>query len=189
MYRTVALAFARTGSDAAKASELPEPFELVVRHDGAGAMRVVLNGEDVSEAIRTGEMGSMASRVSALPWVRDEMVRLQRELAATWEAEGGGVVLDGRDIGTVVFPDAQVKIFMVADVRERAQRRLRELAASGETNTLDAVEAALRQRDVQDETRAIAPLRPAPDAVLLDTTRLSPEEQVDFVVKRVQERA
>lgn len=189
MYRTVALALLREHPDPAAATRLPEPFDLRLGHDASGEMRVWLNGEDVSAAIRSNEMGQQASRVSALPWVREAMVALQRRIAHAWASEGGGIVLDGRDIGTVVFPDADVKIFMEADVAERARRRLRELRERGHEGTLEEVEAAILQRDRQDTGRAVAPLRPAPDAIHLDTTYLSPEEQVDFVVRHAQERA
>ena len=189
MYRAVALAFLREQRDPAAADALPPDFQLRLGHDEAGEMRVWIGDEDVSDAIRTAEMGHHASQVSALPWVREQMVALQRQIAQAWEAEGGGLVLDGRDIGTVVFPDAPVKVFMEADVRERARRRVRELEARGHAATVEETEAALAQRDHQDASRTVAPLRAAPDAVRLDTTHLSPEDQVDFVVRLVQERA
>ncbi len=188
MYRAVALALARHHADIGEARSLPPDFALRLGHDAEGEMRVFLGGEDVSGLIRTAAMGMAASQVAALPWVRRAMVALQREAAAAWQQQGGGVVLDGRDIGTVVFPDADLKIFMVADARERARRRLRELEARGEADTLENVEKALVARDAQDAGRAVSPLRAAPDALVLDTTALSPEEQVDFVVARALER-
>ncbi len=188
MYRAVALALHRVHADPAHATALPEGFSLHLSHGPDGEMQVWLGDENVSRAIRAPEMGGLASVVSALPWVRDAMVALQREVAGKARAAGQGVVLDGRDIGTVVFPDAEVKIFMVADSRERARRRHAELVARGAELTVEEVEADLVARDTQDATRAVAPLRPASDVVHLDTTALAPEDQVDFVVRRVLER-
>ena len=189
MYRAVALAFLRAGaaptSEAAEAL-LPE-IRLDVRHEG-GAMRVMLGGEDVTAAIRTQEVGAMASRVSALPQVRRRLVEEQRRIARAEVEGGGGVVLDGRDIGTVVFPDAGLKVFMVADAEVRARRRLEELEGRGEAATFEGVLAEIEQRDAQDEARALAPLRPADDAIRLDSTRRSIDEQVGVVLAEIRER-
>ncbi len=188
MYRSVALVLSRRQTNPEEATHLPPDFALRLAHDSAGEMRVFVGDEDVSQEIRSPEMGVLASRVSALPWVRDAMVKVQRETAHAWIAQGGGVVLDGRDIGTVVFPEADVKVFMEADVRERARRRYDELLARGVQTTPEAVERELTERDYRDATRLVAPLQAAVDAIRLDTTRLSPEEQVDFVAQRVLER-
>ncbi len=194
MYRAVALAFLR--ADAPPTAEaarrvLPD-LNLGVRYDDSdGAMRVLLGAEDVSEAIRTQAVGQRVSRVSTLADVREKLVAVQRRIAREQTANGRGVVLDGRDIGTVVFPEAPVKIFMVAEARERARRRQAEMEARGEQAALDDVLADIEARDRADRERALAPLQRAPDAVELDTTRRSIDEQVDFViqvVERVRER-
>lgn len=188
MYRAVALAFLRAG--AAPTSEAAETLlpqlRLNVRYED-GAMHVLLGGEDVTGAIRTQEVGVMASRVSALPAVRERLVREQRRIGHA-EAEAGGVVLDGRDIGTVVFPDADVKVFMVADARVRAERRLDELAARGDAAAFDEVLAEIEQRDAQDRAREVAPLRRADDALTLDSTRCAVDEQVAVVLEAIRER-
>jgi len=146
-------------------------FELC---GGGGGMAV--DGRDVSQAIRRPEAGELASRVSTRPIVRDRLVAMQRELAAA-----GGVVMEGRDIGTVVCPDAPLKIYLTATPAERARRRAVELRARGETVDEAALAADLAARDHRDSTRAVAPLRPAADAELLDTTDLP----FDAVVERM----
>lgn len=138
-----------------------------------GGTRLTVNGRDVSVAIRRRDAGELASRVSVRPVVRERLVALQRRLGA-----GGGVVMEGRDIGTVVFPDAPVKVYLTADAAERARRRAAELRARGEVVDEAALAAEIAARDRRDSERATAPLRPASDAVLLDTTRLSLDEVV-----------
>jgi CMP/dCMP kinase len=187
MYRAVAVAFLEAGvpfTDEAAAELLADlRLDLV---PGAGGFRVLLNGEDVTDRIRTPESSVAASRVSALPAVRERLVAEQRRIAGERRAAGEGAVLEGRDIGTVVFPDAEVKVFLVADPGERARRRRAELSARGEAPSLAEVAADIVARDERDRTRAIAPLRPASDAVELDTTALSVEEQVQSVVELVR---
>lgn len=146
--------------------------------DGAG--RVYVDGRDVTGLIRTPKMSMMASAVSAQPCVRARLLELQREMG-----RAGGVVMDGRDIGTVVFPDAQLKIFLDADVKVRAGRRQLELAGAGRDVTLDETLAEMVKRDEDDSSRAIAPLKKAPDAVVVDTTGMG----VDEVVVRLRELA
>jgi cytidylate kinase len=141
--------------------------------DEIGA-RVVVAGRDLSEAIRTGDAGEWASKVSARPVVRDRLVALQRRIG---DAED--CVMEGRDIGTVVFPDAAVKIFLTAAPRERARRRARELRAQGEAVDEAALAQAIAERDRRDSGRATSPLRPADDAVVLDTTDLALDAVVD----------
>ena len=189
MYRAVALAFLRADAEptSGAAEALLPALRLDVRHED-DAMRVVLDGEDVTGAIRTRKVGMMASRVSTLPAVRRRLVEEQRRIGHAHAERGGGVVLDGRDIGTVVFPDADVKVFMIADARVRAERRLRELEARGEAATLEEVLAEIEQRDAQDQARQIAPLRPATDAIRLDSTRFSIDEQVGVVLAEIRER-
>lgn len=189
MYRALALAFLEAGepaTDAAGARVLPTA--AVGLHPGPDGLRVTLNGKDVTEAIRAQAVGAMASRVSTLAAVREKLVAEQRRLAQAWAAGGGGVVVDGRDIGTVVFPEAPLKIFMEADLAERARRRRADLARTGPPPALSDVQAQIEARDRQDRERALAPLRPAPDAVLLDTTHRSFDEQVAFIVHLAEER-
>jgi cytidylate kinase len=142
---------------------------------------VRLNGEDVTQVIRGPEVDLEVSRVSEVARVREAVVQEQRRLA-----EKIDVVMEGRDIGTVVFPDAEVKIYLIATVEERARRRQKELALRGINHELADVLADLQRRDQHDSKRAVAPLRPAPDAVWVDTTDLTVEEQVKKVVARVR---
>lgn len=188
MYRAVALAFLREGAEATddEAARLLPKLRVDVEH-AEGGMHVFLDGQDVTDAIRRPEVGAMASDVGRLARVRAKLVAEQQRLGQQHAARG--VVVDGRDIGTVVFPDADVKIFMDARAEERARRRQAELAGRGHEKPFEEVLAEIRQRDRQDRGRAIAPLRQAPDAVLLDTSALSFDEQVAFVVARVRERA
>jgi cytidylate kinase len=143
--------------------------------------KVLLDGEDVSARIRTPEVSAAASRVSRHPAVRREMVARQQELGRE-----GGVVLDGRDIGTAVFPDAEVKFYLDADPARRARRRQQELAAAGADAQLASVERETRDRDRADSTRTDSPLTRAPDAVFLDTTPLTPEEVVERMLSVVR---
>ncbi len=187
MYRAVALAFLRADArptDAAAADLLPD-LRIDIRYD-SDAMRVHLNSEEVTKAIRTQAVGTMASRVSQLAAVREKLVREQRRIAAERVAAEGGVVLDGRDMGTVVFPDADVKIFMVADAWVRAERRHAEYIAQGRDVPLDAVHEEIIERDRQDRSRELSPLQKADDAVELNSTHRSIPEQVEFVVNCVR---
>ncbi len=147
-----------------------------------GVLRTLLNGEDVSFDIRTSQVDMHVSRVSEIAGVRDEIVRQQRELGRNIDA-----VMEGRDIGTVVFPDAEVKVYLVASVEERAKRRQKELTLRGINHDLADVMADIQRRDQHDSTRAVAPLKPAPDATWIDTTSKSIDEQVDEVVRLVEE--
>ncbi|BBM72492.1 (d)CMP kinase [Rhodothermus marinus] len=189
MYRALALALLRQDPtlDPERAREALARVQLRVAWDN-GRLRVFLDGEDVTEAIRTPEVSQAASRISAWPEVRARLLEEQRRIGRAWERRYGGVVLDGRDIGTVVFPEAEVKVFLVADPEERARRRQRELAERGQEVPLEQVLAEILQRDAQDQQRAVAPLRKADDAVELDTTSLSIDEQVQRVYELVRER-
>ena len=187
MYRTVALAFLR--SDTPPTSEaadtlLPEIAVSVAHVDGA--MHVALNGDDVTRQIRTQAVGEMASQISTLRAVREKMVAEQRRIGHTQDKTVGGVVLDGRDTGTVVFPNADLKIFMTADLKERARRRQAQYAEEGHTVSLDAICEEIAARDRKDRERDLAPLRKADDAVVLDTTNRTIDEQVTFVVDHVK---
>lgn len=189
MYRATALAFLERGATATPeaAAELLPGLRLGLEQAAEG-LRVLLDGRDVSERIRAPEVGEAASRVSALPAVRERLVEEQRRLALAELAAGRGAVLEGRDIGTVVFPEADVKVFLVAEAEERARRRLRELRARGVRAELAEVAAEMAERDARDASRAHAPLRQAEDAHLLDTTGLSVEEQVARVLELVRDR-
>jgi len=163
----------------------PELAELArrTRIELAGHGDVVtLDGEDVTGAIRTREVSAAASRVSTHPGVRRVMVARQQELGRP-----GGVVLDGRDVGTVVFPDADLKFYLDADARRRAERRHAELAAAGVASDVGAIEREIRARDHADSTRSDSPLTRAPDAVYLDSTVLGAEEVVRRMAAAVQE--
>jgi cytidylate kinase len=181
MYRAVALAARRAGipwDDGPRLGEVARGMELSFR-PVAGSVRVFLGGEDVSEAIRTPEMSMGASAVSAHVPVREALVAKQREMG-----EGGGVVLEGRDTGTVVFPDAEAKFFLDAAAAVRALRRYRELGPAGGQSFEEVLSDVLR-RDVQDSTREHSPLRVADGAVYVDTTTLSAGEVVECILRRL----
>ncbi|MEO0602938.1 MAG: (d)CMP kinase [Myxococcota bacterium] len=185
MYRAVAWAAQRRGvawDDAEGAGAVARSVTIDFRWDG-DLQRVLCDGVDVTEAIRTAEMGAGASAVSVHPPVRAALLGAQRALGA-----GGGVVMDGRDIGTVVLPDADLKVFLDASLEERARRRHAELVARGRDATLDDVTTALRARDDQDRNRTVAPLREAGDAIRLDTTGLSIEQATQAVLRLARER-
>ena len=189
MYRAVGLAFGDESlpfTDDAAAALVPGlAIGLAPAPDG---VHVTLNGADVTARIRTPEAAEAASRVSALAPVRTAMVAQQRAVARAHEATGNGVVVEGRDIGTVVFPDAAVKFFLTADIDARARRRLDDLVVLSDRTgaavpAFETVRAEIAARDARDQSRALAPLVPAPDAVALDTTAMSVDEQVDAVVQ------
>lgn len=190
MYRVVALAFLR--ADAAPTPEaaarlLPD-LRIAVTH-ADGMMHVALNDEDVTRQIRTQEVGQMASQISTLRAVRETLVAEQRRIGREQDEAVGGVVLDGRDTGTVVFPNADLKIYMTADLEERARRRQEQYAAEGRRISLEQVCAEIEARDQKDRDRDLAPLRKAEDAIVLDTTHRDIDEQVMFVVNHVKARA
>lgn len=182
MYRAVALAAVRAGIDLAGQAEVEELARTVTidfpQHGG-----VLLNGEDVSEAIRAPEMSPAASKVSVFPGVRRALVEKQRAIGA-----GHSVVMEGRDIGSVVFPDAEVKIYLDADPAVRAARRVRELREKGVEADAALIEREMRERDHRDSTRADSPLTRAADAVYLDTTPLNPEQVEAAILDIVRDR-
>ncbi|MBQ5317102.1 MAG: (d)CMP kinase [Oscillospiraceae bacterium] len=149
-----------------------------------GEQRVLVNGEDVSDKIRTPEISMATSKISAYPAVREFLLGLQRELAAK-----NDVIMDGRDIGTVVLPDATLKIFLTASAEKRADRRCKELAEKGTPQAYDDVLKDIIKRDYDDSHRQTAPLRQAPDAVLLDTGDMSLEESVDAVCALIKTKS
>jgi len=190
IYRSVALAASRAGiafdDDAGLAGILPG---LAIRFEpspGEEGQRVLLGGEDVSAAIRTPPMSLGASAVSARAVVRAGLLDLQRRLATS--PENRGAVLEGRDIGTVVFPDADLKVFLTAGPEVRARRRHAELRARGDSTPFGEVLADQLRRDRDDSTRALAPLRPAADAVQLDTSDLGLEQVVAALIAVARER-
>ncbi len=185
IYRSVALACLRAGlslTDERAVAALLPALEISFRHQG-GVNCVLLSGEDVTAAIRTPEISKAASTVSALPAVRAGLLELQRRLG---RSEQRGAVLEGRDIGTVVFPDAEVKFFITASDEVRARRRYDELKAKGLEVRFEDVLAEQRKRDLDDSTRAVAPLKPAPDALQLDTSALGLAEVIEQVARTVE---
>lgn len=186
IYRTIGLAVFRRGgdpSDAAQVLPLLNELDIGMRYEDDGVQHMFLNGEDVTQAIRQNAVSQYTSQVSALPEVRAFLLERQRELARTHD-----VIMDGRDIGTVVLPQADVKIFLTASPEARAERRWRELEQRGQQADLETILRDIRQRDDQDEHRAAAPLRQAEDAVLLDTTRLDLEGSLEALLAIVKER-
>lgn len=170
IYRTVGLAAFRRELDrrdeAAVAAMLPE-LDIRMAYNEEGEQRMYLNGEDVSAAIRLPEISICASDVSALPAVRAYLLEMQRKMARE-----NNVIMDGRDIGTVVLPDAELKIFLTASAEARAERRMKELVAKGVEADFEEVLRDIKYRDEQDSNRAAAPLKPAEDSVLVDTTEI-----------------
>lgn len=149
----------------------------------SGQTETFLNGENVEREIRTMEVSDRVSIVAALPFVRTEMVRQQQAMG-----QNGGIVMDGRDIGTTVFPNAEMKIFVTATPEVRAQRRYLELKGKGENITLEEVQRNLEERDYIDSHREVSPLRQAPDAVVLDNTNLTREEQAAMLLALYEKR-
>jgi cytidylate kinase len=185
MYRAVALKAKEGGinfGDERKLAGLCRSMEIDFQKDERG-IRVLCNGEDVTEAIRTPPMSLLASDISRIRVVRESMVELQRRLG-----ERGGIVLEGRDIGTVVFPKAEVKFFLEADPQIRGQRRYDELRAKGEKVDLDSTIQEIEKRDARDRTRSLAPLRMAEDAILIDTSNLSVDEVVEKMIEVYREK-
>jgi cytidylate kinase len=187
MYRIVTLAVLRAGvdlTDEHRVAEVADGVDLAVGYD-PDEDRAFLAGEDVSQEIRGDAVTGAVSAVSAVPAVRARLVELQRHLSA----EDGGVVVEGRDIGTVVLPDADVKIFLTASAEVRAQRRNVQNIANGIGDAYEAVLADVRRRDHLDSTRAVSPLRPAEDAVIVDTSDMNEAEVIAHLQELVQQRA
>jgi len=185
IYRTVGLAAYRRGIDrrdeAAVAAMLPD-LEIQMRYNENGEQRMYLNGEDVSGEIRMPEISICASDVSALAAVRKYLLEMQRKMARENQ-----VIMDGRDIGTVVLPDAPLKIFLTASAEARAERRMKELLAKGVEADFAEVLRDIQYRDLQDSTRTEAPLRQAEDAVLVDTTHIGFDESFDLLCRIIRE--
>jgi cytidylate kinase len=183
MYRAVALWALRQNLDTGDMHRMEQLASAANIELGPGGQRVLLNGEDVTAAIRAAEVGKQASVVAAIPGVRRALVEKQRALAARTS-----VIMEGRDIGTVVFPDADVKIFLDADPGERVNRRLRDFQAQGEAAPPETIAAQIHERDQRDRSRSEAPLTQAPDAVYLDSTDLSIEQVEEQILKLVRAR-
>ena len=185
LYRTVALAATRNGvlESAEKTEQMLKDITVDLAFDDAGAQCVYLNGEDVSSLIRTPEISMAASNVSKIPAVRAFLLGLQRDIAAK-----NNVIMDGRDIATVVLPDAQVKIFLTASPECRAERRYKELLEKGENVKYDDVLADVNARDYQDSHREIAPLKPAEDSVIADTSGKSLPQSIEMIISVIKEK-
>jgi 3-phosphoshikimate 1-carboxyvinyltransferase len=182
LYRVTGLAMRRAGLEADAAHEARIAVLAAGLPLAFSAGRILLAGEDVSDAIRTETAGMDASRVSALPAVRRALLKLQRSFRRL-----PGLVADGRDMGTVIFPDADLKVFLTASAEHRAERRHKQLISKGISTTLDSLRADLEARDLRDSSRSVAPLKPAPDARLLDNSHQSVEQSVDQVLHWWQE--
>jgi len=186
MYRAVALKAIRnnidTKSQINEVCSLLDDLNIDIRHDKEGQL-VFLDNEDVTDKIRTSEVSVGASNVACIPEVRMKLVELQRKLA-----EKHNVIMDGRDIGTYVLPDADVKIFLTASVEERAKRRYDEMILKGYKCTFEEVKKDIEYRDQNDSSRAFAPLRPADDAIIIDTTGNELNQSVDIILNTIKER-
>lgn len=183
MYRAVALAAARAGipyEEHSRVVELTEKIRIDLRGE-AEQLKVFLDGLDITDAIRTPEISSAASKVSAIPGVRQTLLKRQREMGAD-----GGVVMDGRDIGTHVFPNADVKFFLVADLMQHARRRNLEQAQQGHIVTFEQTLKEIEERDKRDQSRAYAPLKPAVDSIILDTSDLTPDQVVELMLSHIK---
>ncbi len=185
MYRAVGLAVLHTGLDEAeevKISNIAENSEIVLVGEPE-SLKILLNGEDVSKEIRTNTVGQMASVVSTISAVRKNLVERQRKLG---ERSEKGVVLDGRDIGTVVFPDADIKFFLTAKPEARAKRRFEEDAESGRETTFEKTLRQINERDERDVTREDSPLKIADDAIVIDTSEMSEKEVFNRILAEIE---
>ena len=186
IYRTVGVAARNAGlhsKDEAAVTTLLPKIQINMRHDESGLQRMMLDGIDVTDEIRLPEISIYASDVSAMPAVRAFLLEMQRYFAET-----NNVIMDGRDIGTVVLPDANLKLFLTAAQEERAQRRYDELLHRGTKSTFDEVLRDIQYRDKNDSTRSAAPLRPAEDAVILDTTGNTLEQSFKLICELIKEK-
>lgn len=184
LYRAVAYNAVKTGAidDEQKIINMLDSTKVELKYVN-GVQAVYLNGEDVSAFIRTPEISMGASKVSAIPQVRAFLLNLQREIAST-----NNVIMDGRDIATVVLSNADVKIFLFASPECRAERRYKELIEKGESVSFDDVLKDVNQRDYQDSHREIAPLKPSDDSIMADTSELTLQESINLIVNTIKER-
>ncbi len=186
MYRAVALKCLRDSIDihsAESVARVARGLDIRLEQSEDGLLEVFLNGENVTNEIRSQAVGGSVSAVAAVPAVREALVTMQRAMA-----KRGGVVMDGRDIGTVVLPDADVKVFLTASLLERARRRHQELKANGVDTSLDQVMAQINERDALDSSRELSPLRQADDAILIDTTGKSVDQVVAEILALCEQR-
>ncbi|MBE6795334.1 MAG: (d)CMP kinase [Ruminococcaceae bacterium] len=184
LYRTVGLNALRLGKDTKNAEEVVptlEGLDVSLRFVN-GEQRVFLGEEDVSTAIRQNEVSMAASNVSAIPRVREFLFDLQRDIA-----KKNNCIMDGRDIGTVVLPDAKIKIYLTASAEARADRRFKELTEKGQNVDYHKILEEIKARDYQDMNREIAPLKQADDAILVDTTELNLEQAIEYMLKTIKE--
>jgi len=186
MYRAVTLAAIKAGVDLSNQEKLLEimqttDFQFSVKE---GKMAVYIDGVDVTEQIRQPQVTTSVYHIASKASLRDKLVEMQRQFAADQKK----IVTEGRDQGTVVFPDANIKFYLTADSSERARRRQAELRAKGVNESLDQIQKAIEQRDKSDENRAVGPLKQAPDAVVIDTTNLSLQEVVEKILCCVKEK-
>ena len=185
MFRAMALFLTENGidpEDEAAVAKSCANAQITIRLEN-GAQRILLSGEDVTDCLRTEGVGNAASRISKVGAVRNKLLELQRELAGLHN-----VVMDGRDIGTVVLPDAELKVYLDADPHIRALRRARELEEKGEVASIEQIEEDIRRRDRQDMEREIAPLRRAEDALLLESSSLAIDEVLESLLSMCRER-
>ncbi|MCI7085273.1 (d)CMP kinase [bacterium] len=185
LYRTVGLAATRKGVEAIPSKEVDELLKNIrveLTFNDENQQVVLLDGEDVSELIRTPEASMMASAISAVPAVREYLLDLQRNIA-----KRNNVIMDGRDIGTVVLPDAKIKIFLYAEPEDRAKRRYDELIAKGMDVNYEDILKDVKQRDYNDSHRDIAPLKPAKDSIMVNTTGNTLEQSVQLLIKIMKE--
>lgn len=181
MYRAMTLLSIREGGDPANVSTLTKLAQSCRIDFLDNGKTTLLNGEDVSDFLRTPEIDRAIINIAKVPEVRHEMVKQQRRIG-----EKGGIIVEGRDVTTVVFPDADLKFYINASVEERAKRRFAEQQAQGIETTLAQVEKEIRERDEMDESREHSPLRTAEDAIVVDTTSMTINQVVDFVLNRVE---
>lgn len=185
MYRAMALHLLRcgiSGEDRQAIAQSCLSAQITIAYEG-GEQQVLLNGENVTSLLRTEEVGDMASKSSAISEVREKLVSLQQELAAK-----ENVVMDGRDIGTIVLPNAAVKIYLTASTHTRALRRYKELMEKGEDCALEVIEADIKERDYRDMTRDISPLKQAEDAVMVDSSEMTIDEVVEKIITIYEEK-
>ncbi len=181
MYRAAGLKAKRAGvdlEDTEALAKLLEDIEIHLVPQNNDDVRVILDGEDVSAAIRTAEMGMVASKVSANKAVRSKLTKLQQDMGRR-----GSIVADGRDMGTVVFPGADFKFFLDASPEERARRRCEQLKQRGEKAEYQEILEQIIKRDQDDSSRALAPLKPAEDAIIVDSSKMNPDEVLSFMVQ------
>lgn len=185
LYRTIGLAATRSDVEpkpSVQVEELLSKIKVELTFNENGEQVVLLDGEDVSSLIRTPQASMMASKISAVPSVRAYLLDLQRNIANT-----NNIIMDGRDIGTVVLPNAKVKIFLTASSEARAMRRYKELVEKGEQVKYEDVLSDVIERDYNDSHRAVAPLKPAQDSILVDTTELDFEQSVNKIISTIKE--